>query len=156
MQNVGEKGCVNCLKSRKQSSTTSLRETRARNRGKVTRHRNQIYHTLSLQCGTFVLVEEVHLLLSIVTSQPFSIAHDKAVSNAMAAVATQNTATTSDQAESSTSAAASAAVYQRLYPDSYLSRYLAKNHRPDGRKIRQWRDASINTGQFDPKISDGL
>ncbi|KAK1922907.1 ribosomal protein S5 domain 2-type protein [Papiliotrema laurentii] len=67
----------------------------------------------------------------------------------MATTATQNPASSGQpMAESSTSAAAAAAVYQRLHPDSYLSRYLAKDYRPDGRTVKQWRDVSINAGSI--------
>ncbi len=66
----------------------------------------------------------------------------------MAAVASQKITTDQPEAESSTSAATAAAVYQRLHPDSYLSRYLVKNYRPDGRTTKQWRDVSINAGEL--------
>jgi len=48
---------------------------------------------------------------------------------------------------SSTSTSTSAAVFKRLHPAQYLSRFLAKDYRPDGRKIRGWREVSINLGQ---------
>jgi len=40
----------------------------------------------------------------------------------------------------------SAAVFKRLHPSQYLSRFLAKDYRPDGRKSRAWRDVSVNAG----------
>lgn len=50
-----------------------------------------------------------------------------------------------EQAESSASAAA--AVFKRLHPEQYLSRFLSKGYRPDGRKLGESRQASINTGE---------
>lgn len=41
----------------------------------------------------------------------------------------------------------SAAVFKRLHPSSYLSRFLTQGYRPDGRKTRSWREVSINVGQ---------
>ena len=46
------------------------------------------------------------------------------------------------------SSASAAAVYKRLHPASYLSRYLSKGYRPDGRKTAGWRDVSVNLGVF--------
>ncbi|RXK35932.1 hypothetical protein M231_06808 [Tremella mesenterica] len=54
-----------------------------------------------------------------------------------------------DQANSSTSTqstTAAAAVYKRLHPQQYLSRFLAKGYRPDGRRVNEFREASLNTG----------
>ncbi|WWD20524.1 hypothetical protein CI109_105000 [Kwoniella shandongensis] len=70
----------------------------------------------------------------------------------MAATATssapaQPEASTSTAA-ASTSAAAAAAVFQRLHPSQYLSRFLSQGYRPDGRKVRSWRDVSVNVGSI--------
>ncbi|WWC72340.1 uncharacterized protein I206_106302 [Kwoniella pini CBS 10737] len=43
---------------------------------------------------------------------------------------------------------ASAEVFKKLHPSQYLSRFLNKGYRPDGRKIRDWRDVSINVGSI--------
>jgi hypothetical protein len=57
----------------------------------------------------------------------------------------------SDAATSSSSIAAasssSAEVFKRLHPASYLARFLTKGYRPDGRKLRGWRDVSVNVGE---------
>ncbi|WVQ95737.1 hypothetical protein IAU59_002836 [Kwoniella sp. CBS 9459] len=45
-------------------------------------------------------------------------------------------------------AAASAEIFKRLHPNQYLSRFLGKGYRPDGRKIGGWRDVSINVGSI--------
>ena len=45
----------------------------------------------------------------------------------------------------STSASAGA-IFRKLHPESYLQRYLAKDYRPDGRQVGEWRDVSVNTG----------
>ncbi|WWC65487.1 uncharacterized protein I303_108105 [Kwoniella dejecticola CBS 10117] len=42
--------------------------------------------------------------------------------------------------------AASAEVFKKLHPSQYLSRFLNKGYRPDGRKLKAWRDVSINVG----------
>ncbi|CAD6579550.1 MAG: hypothetical protein TREMPRED_002516 [Tremellales sp. Tagirdzhanova-0007] len=42
------------------------------------------------------------------------------------------------------SSASSAAIFKRLHPSQYLSRFLAQEYRPDGRKTRAWRDVNIN------------
>ena len=47
-----------------------------------------------------------------------------------------------------TDSATAAAVFKRLHPESYLARYVAEGYRPDGRKITDWRDVSINTGMY--------
>ncbi|WVQ63059.1 uncharacterized protein L199_001210 [Kwoniella botswanensis] len=64
------------------------------------------------------------------------------------------------QAESSTSAgtssAASAEVFKRLHPAQYLSRFLAKGYRSDGRRIRDWRDVSINVGSISTSNGSSL
>jgi exosome complex component RRP43 len=44
-------------------------------------------------------------------------------------------------------AGSSAAVFQRIHPDQYLTRFLDKGYRPDGRRIDGWRDVSINVGE---------
>lgn len=44
------------------------------------------------------------------------------------------------------SAAAAAAVFKRLHPDQYLTRFLDKGYRPDGRRKSAWRDVSVNVG----------
>ncbi|RSH82145.1 hypothetical protein EHS25_006078 [Saitozyma podzolica] len=58
----------------------------------------------------------------------------------------------SDAATSSSSIAAasssSAEVFKRLHPASYLARFLTKGYRPDGRKLRGWRDVSVNVGSI--------
>jgi len=41
-----------------------------------------------------------------------------------------------------------AAVFQRLHPDQYLTRFLDKGYRPDSRRINAWRDVSINVGGY--------
>jgi exosome complex component RRP43 len=38
-------------------------------------------------------------------------------------------------------------VFQRIHPDQYLTRFLDKGYRPDGRRIDGWRDVSINVGE---------
>ncbi|KAL7422627.1 hypothetical protein Q5752_001918 [Cryptotrichosporon argae] len=45
-------------------------------------------------------------------------------------------------------AAAAAAVFRRLHPDQYLSRFLARGYRPDGRKLAASRAASVNAGSI--------
>lgn len=65
---------------------------------------------------------------------------------AVAATSTPQSEAGPSTTSSISSAAASAAVYQRLHPASYLSRYLAKEYRPDGRSLLEWRDVSINAG----------
>ncbi|WWC92051.1 uncharacterized protein L201_007005 [Kwoniella dendrophila CBS 6074] len=42
----------------------------------------------------------------------------------------------------------SAEVFKKLHPSQYLSRFLTKGYRPDGRKIKGWRDVSINVGSI--------
>jgi len=41
-----------------------------------------------------------------------------------------------------------AAIFQRLYPKTYLGRFLEENVRPDGRDFLEFRDCSINTGSI--------
>ena len=41
-----------------------------------------------------------------------------------------------------------ATIFKRLHPEQYLSRFIDKGYRPDGRKLRAWRDVSVNTGTF--------
>ena len=52
------------------------------------------------------------------------------------------------EADSSTPSypSSSAAVFKRLHPAQYLSRFLAQGYRPDGRKSCGWRKVSVNTG----------
>lgn len=40
-----------------------------------------------------------------------------------------------------------AATFQRLYPKTYLERFLQENVRPDGRDFLEFRDCSINVGK---------
>jgi exosome complex component RRP43 len=60
------------------------------------------------------------------------------------------------EASSSTSkqGAAAAVVFKRLHPARYLEKFLAEGYRPDGRKVRGWRDVSINVGKFLVILSD--
>ncbi|KAF9782995.1 ribosomal protein S5 domain 2-like protein [Thelephora terrestris] len=41
-----------------------------------------------------------------------------------------------------------AATFQRLYPKTYLERFLQENVRPDGRDFLEFRDCSINVGSI--------
>ncbi|OCF34454.1 exosome complex component RRP43 [Kwoniella heveanensis BCC8398] len=76
----------------------------------------------------------------------------------MAAVASSSSSSSaagpshiSDQLTSASSTApssASAEVFKRLHPSQYLSRFLGKGYRPDGRKVGGWRDVSINVGSI--------
>ncbi|WVR08433.1 hypothetical protein IAU60_005488 [Kwoniella sp. DSM 27419] len=50
--------------------------------------------------------------------------------------------------QQSSAAAAATEVFRRLHPSQYLSRFLNQGYRPDGRKVRGWRDASINLGSI--------
>lgn len=66
----------------------------------------------------------------------------------MAAVQSQSGGMDVDgPAQAGPSSASAAAVYKRLHPASYLSRYLSKGYRPDGRKTAEWRDVSVNLGE---------
>lgn len=49
---------------------------------------------------------------------------------------------------STTSEAIRAATFQRLYPKTYLERFLEENVRPDGREFLEFRDCSINVGSI--------
>ncbi|WRT70494.1 uncharacterized protein IL334_007492 [Kwoniella shivajii] len=65
------------------------------------------------------------------------------------ATSQQPTAESSTSAvPSSSSGSTSAEVFKRLHPSQYLSRFLSKGYRPDGRKVRAWRDVSINVGSI--------
>lgn len=59
-------------------------------------------------------------------------------------------------AQAGPSSASAAAVYKRLHPASYLSRYLSKGYRPDGRKTAGWRDVSVNLGMPSDSISSRI
>ncbi|ORY35877.1 ribosomal protein S5 domain 2-type protein [Naematelia encephala] len=69
-------------------------------------------------------------------------------------ISATHAAAASETAESSSAASVNAAaVFSRLHPDQYLSRFLSKGFRPDGRTVRDWRDVSIN---YDPvSTADG-
>ncbi|BEI85830.1 hypothetical protein CcaverHIS002_0601170 [Cutaneotrichosporon cavernicola] len=41
-----------------------------------------------------------------------------------------------------------AAVFQRLHPDQYLTRFLDRGYRPDGRRKDAWREVSVNVGSI--------
>lgn len=41
-----------------------------------------------------------------------------------------------------------AAVFKRLHPDQYLTRFLDQGYRPDGRRLDAWRDVSVNVGGY--------
>lgn len=43
--------------------------------------------------------------------------------------------------------ASEAAIFKRLHPTTYLSRFTARNVRPDGRAFDEARDVSINAGE---------
>ncbi|KAK8850343.1 hypothetical protein IAR55_004261 [Kwoniella newhampshirensis] len=68
----------------------------------------------------------------------------------MAATASMSSSVQPEASTSSgaTSAAAAATVFQRLHPSQYLSRFLAQGYRPDGRKVRSWREVSVNVGSI--------
>ncbi|ORX41213.1 ribosomal protein S5 domain 2-type protein [Kockovaella imperatae] len=50
------------------------------------------------------------------------------------------------EVDSSSKAESSATAFKRLHPGPYLSKFLAKGYRPDGRKVTAWRDVKINKG----------
>ncbi|CAK9781848.1 ribosomal protein S5 domain 2-like protein [Cutaneotrichosporon oleaginosum] len=60
-------------------------------------------------------------------------------------MATAVQSSTSGDVSGSSSAAA---IFQRLHPDQYLTRFLDKGYRPDARRKDVWRDVSINVGSI--------
>lgn len=56
-------------------------------------------------------------------------------------------------AASTTPEAVRAATFQRLYPKTYLERFLEENVRPDGRDFLEFRDLSINVGKCSQNIN---
>lgn len=40
------------------------------------------------------------------------------------------------------------AVFQRLHPKAYFERFIAEGFRPDGRESLDWRDLSVNVGEY--------
>lgn len=65
------------------------------------------------------------------------------MSSTATATVSQNGQASPSEASSSASAAA---IFRKLHPESYLQRYLLKDYRPDGRKVGEWRDVSVNAG----------
>ncbi|WVF68114.1 hypothetical protein IAT40_002877 [Kwoniella sp. CBS 6097] len=66
----------------------------------------------------------------------------------MAVVASSSSSTPVAGPSHTTSPTASAEVFKRLHPSQYLSRFLHRGYRPDGRKIGSWRDVSVNVGSI--------
>lgn len=69
---------------------------------------------------------------------------DEVSNMAVADSQTASQAGPSKLAEASSSSPA--AVFKRLHPAQYLSRFLVQGYRPDGRETRAWRDVSVNAG----------
>lgn len=62
------------------------------------------------------------------------------------ATAAQSPAQNGEPSSAASTSASAGAIFRKLHPESYLQRYLAKDYRPDGRQVREWRDVSVNTG----------
>ncbi|TXT13061.1 hypothetical protein VHUM_01462 [Vanrija humicola] len=63
-------------------------------------------------------------------------------------MATAAVAQPTQGASSAAGPSSAAAVFKRLHPEQYLTRFLNEGYRPDGRRIGAWRDVSVNVGSI--------
>ncbi|WVW81134.1 hypothetical protein I302_103125 [Kwoniella bestiolae CBS 10118] len=68
----------------------------------------------------------------------------------------QHTAEAYSSAAGPSSSTTSAEVFKKLHPAQYLSRFLTKGYRSDGRKTIDWRDVSINAGSISTSNGSSL
>ena len=81
---------------------------------------------------------------------PSDTPYDK-VGTSMTAVTSQLATDPANDSPSNSAVASSstsAAIFKRLHPSQYLSRFLAQGYRPDGRKTGAWRDLNVNVGRL--------